>query len=34
VRRIFGPKKEVVGGGKDCIMKSFVSCMFHQVLLG
>jgi hypothetical protein len=28
VLRIFGPEREEVAGGIDCIM-SFITCMFH-----
>jgi hypothetical protein len=36
-RRIFGPKKKkkkVMGGAEDCIMRSFITYMLHQILLG
>jgi hypothetical protein len=34
LRRIFGPKRdEVTGNGENCIMKSFMICTLHQVLL-
>jgi hypothetical protein len=33
VRRIFEPKGEEVAG-EDCIMRSFVTCTLHQVILG
>jgi hypothetical protein len=31
-----GPKKEEVLGkaGEDCIMRSFITCTLHQILLG
>jgi hypothetical protein len=33
--RIFGPKREkVAGAGKGCIIRGFISCMLHQILLG
>jgi hypothetical protein len=33
--RIFGPKMENrVEAGKDCIMKSSITCTLHQILLG
>jgi hypothetical protein len=32
LRRIFGLKKaEVMGGGENCIMKSFMICTLRQV---
>jgi hypothetical protein len=31
LRRIFGPKGEV---GEDCIMKSFITCMLQERLVG
>jgi hypothetical protein len=31
LRRIFGLQRERVAGG--CIMRSFVTCMLHQILL-
>jgi hypothetical protein len=35
LRRIFRPKrKEVAEDGEDCIMRSFVTCTLHQILLG
>jgi len=34
-RRIFGPKREEVAeAGEDCIMKNFITCMLHHILLG
>jgi hypothetical protein len=33
LRRIFGPKKEEVAG-EDYIMRSFITCTLHQILLG
>jgi hypothetical protein len=32
LRRIFGPKRKEVTG--DCIMRSFITCTLHEVLLG
>jgi len=32
-RRIFEPKREEVAG-EDCTMRSFVTFMLHQILLG
>jgi hypothetical protein len=32
-RRIFGPKKEELAG-EDGIMRSFITCTLHQILLG
>jgi hypothetical protein len=35
LRRIFRPKKEEVAGGwEDCIMRAFMTCTLHQILLG
>jgi hypothetical protein len=35
VLRIFGPKREeVVEAGGDYIMRSFITCTLHQILLG
>jgi len=36
LKRIFGPKRERVGGevGEDCKMRSFITCTLHQILLG
>jgi hypothetical protein len=31
LRRIFGSKSEEVAGG---IMRNFINCMLHQILLG
>jgi hypothetical protein len=31
--RIFRPKREEVAG-EDCIMRSFITCMLHVILLG
>jgi hypothetical protein len=34
LRRIFGPKgKENEGTGENCIMRSFLNCRLHQMLL-
>jgi hypothetical protein len=32
LKRIFGPARQEVG--KGYIIRSFVTCMFHQILLG
>jgi hypothetical protein len=32
LRRIFGPKRKWQEAG-DCIMRSFITCTLHQVLL-
>ena len=33
--RVLGPKRdEVVVTGGDCTMRSFLICIFHQILLG
>jgi hypothetical protein len=35
LRRIFGPKKlELAGEGEYYIMRSFIVCTFHLILLG
>jgi hypothetical protein len=35
LRRVFGLKREEVAGGwRNCIMRSFITCMLHQILLG
>jgi hypothetical protein len=37
VRKIFGPKSEKVAGretGEDYVMRSFIICTLHQILLG
>jgi hypothetical protein len=35
LRRIFGPKRdEIAGDREDCIMRSFITCTLHQILLG
>jgi hypothetical protein len=35
LRRIFGPKREEMAeAGEDCIIRSFITCTPHQVLLG
>jgi hypothetical protein len=31
LRRVFGPKRREAG--EDCIMKSFITCMLHKILL-
>jgi hypothetical protein len=36
LRRIFGPKrKDMEGGlaGEDCIMRGFITCTLHKILL-
>jgi hypothetical protein len=34
LRRIFGPNRdEVAMGGEGCIMRSFMTCTLHQILL-
>jgi hypothetical protein len=34
LRRIFGPKREeVTADGENCVMKRFMICTLHQVLL-
>jgi hypothetical protein len=33
LKKIFGLKREEMAG-EDCIMKSFITCTLHQVLLG
>jgi hypothetical protein len=38
LRRIFGPKREEVVGGwrrlEDYIIRSFITCTLHHILLG
>jgi hypothetical protein len=35
LRRIFGPKREKrQEAGEDRIMRNFITCMLHQILLG
>jgi hypothetical protein len=35
LRGMFGPKgEEVKGYWKDCIMRSFITCTLHQILMG
>jgi hypothetical protein len=37
LRRIFGPKREEKGGGEaaeHCIMRDFITCTLHKILLG
>jgi hypothetical protein len=36
LRRIFGPKRgrKRQEAEEDCIMRSFITCMLHRVLLG
>jgi len=34
LRRIFGRERKWQEAVEDCIMRSFVTCMFHQTLLG
>jgi hypothetical protein len=34
LRRIFGPKRKWREAGEDYIMRSLITCMFHQILLG
>jgi hypothetical protein len=31
LRRIFGPKRDEVTGGGNCIMRSFITCTLLQV---
>jgi hypothetical protein len=33
LRRIFGPKREKVIGWEKCIMRSFICCTLHRILL-
>jgi hypothetical protein len=33
-RRIFGAKRKWQEAGEDCIMRSFITCTLHQILLG
>jgi hypothetical protein len=34
LRGIFGPKRDEVTGGGNCIMRGFINCTLHQILLG
>jgi hypothetical protein len=35
LRRIFGPKRgKWREAGEDCLMRSFITCKLHQILLG
>jgi len=34
LRRIYGCKRKWRGGGKDCKMRSFITCTIHLILLG
>jgi hypothetical protein len=34
LRKIFRPKRKWQEAGGDCIMKSFITCIPHQILLG
>jgi len=35
LRKLFGSKKEdVAGNGGDCILRSFMICIVHQILSG
>jgi hypothetical protein len=34
LRRVFGPKRKWQEAIEDCIMRSFITCMLHQVLQG
>jgi hypothetical protein len=32
--RIFGPKRdEILGGWRNCIVRNFVTCTLHKILL-
>jgi hypothetical protein len=33
LRRIFGPKRKEVTDGEYCIMRSFIICILHQILI-
>jgi hypothetical protein len=33
LRRIFGPKRKWRKAGEDCMMRSFITCTLHQILL-
>jgi hypothetical protein len=34
-RRVFGPKREEMGeAGEDCIVRSFMTCTRHKIILG
>jgi hypothetical protein len=34
LRRIYGPKRKFWEAGEDGIMRSFITCMLHQILFG
>jgi hypothetical protein len=34
VLRIFGPKREKMDRGENCIMMNFIASILHQLLLG
>jgi hypothetical protein len=34
VLRIFGPKREEMDHGENCITMNFTACILHQILLG
>ena len=34
LRKTYGPKRDEEGNGKDCITKSFIICIPHQILFG
>jgi hypothetical protein len=34
LRRIFGYKRKWQEAGEHCVMRSFISCTLHQILLG
>jgi hypothetical protein len=33
-RKIFGPKREKMDRGENCIMMNFITCILHLILLG
>jgi hypothetical protein len=32
LRRVFGPKRKWQEAGEDCKMRSFITCMLHQIV--
>jgi hypothetical protein len=34
LRRIFGPQRKWQEPGEDCIVRSFITCILHQIFLG
>jgi hypothetical protein len=34
LRGTYGPERDEVTGGGNCIMRGFINCTLHQILLG